>query len=97
MKCTNCKKYDDCRIGSGLTWPCGAYAPVKLTVAEAIAQDLMGFETLEDFQQENLTEYFDCPNLHDCELEDAELEGYHERKAVCIRRKIRWLESEWED
>lgn len=96
MKCTNCKKYDDCRNGSGLTWPCGAYAPVKLTVAEAIAQDLMGFESLEDFQQEYLTEYFDCPNIHDCELENTELEGYHERKAVCARCKIRWLESEWE-
>lgn len=26
-KCENCKKYDDCRDGSGLTWPCGAYRP----------------------------------------------------------------------
>lgn len=24
MKCENCTKYDDCRTGSGLTWPCGA-------------------------------------------------------------------------
>ena len=24
-KCENCTKYDDCRTGSGLTWPCGAY------------------------------------------------------------------------
>lgn len=27
-KCENCKKYDDCRDGSGLTWPCGAYRPI---------------------------------------------------------------------
>lgn len=27
MKCENCTKYDDCRTGSGLTWPCGAYVP----------------------------------------------------------------------
>lgn len=26
-KCESCKKYDDCVTGSGLTWPCGAYAP----------------------------------------------------------------------
>ena len=26
-KCENCTKYDDCRAGSGLTWPCGAYVP----------------------------------------------------------------------
>lgn len=25
--CENCKKYEDCKSGSGLTWPCGAYAP----------------------------------------------------------------------
>lgn len=25
MKCENCTKYDDCRTGSGFTWPCGAY------------------------------------------------------------------------
>lgn len=25
MKCESCTKYDDCRTGSGLTWPCGAY------------------------------------------------------------------------
>lgn len=27
MNCQNCTKYDDCRTGSGLTWPCGAYQP----------------------------------------------------------------------
>ena len=27
MKYESCTKYDDCRTGSGLTWPCGAYQP----------------------------------------------------------------------
>ena len=27
MKCESCTKYDDCRTGSGLTWPYGAYQP----------------------------------------------------------------------
>lgn len=27
MKCENCTKYEDCKSGSGLTWPCGAYVP----------------------------------------------------------------------
>lgn len=27
MKCENCTKYEDCKSGSGLTWPCGAYSP----------------------------------------------------------------------
>ena len=25
MNCERCKKYEDCKNGSGLTWPCGAY------------------------------------------------------------------------
>ena len=27
MNCENCKKYEDCKNGSGLVWPCGAYVP----------------------------------------------------------------------
>lgn len=30
MKCENCTKYDDCRTGSELTWPCGAYVPKNI-------------------------------------------------------------------
>ena len=36
MKCENCTKYDDCRIGSGLIWPCGAYHPKTVTNADRI-------------------------------------------------------------
>lgn len=36
MKCKNCKKYEDCKSGSGLTWPCGAYAPNFVTNADKI-------------------------------------------------------------
>ena len=36
MKCENCTKYDDCRTGSGLTWPCGAYVPQSVTNADRI-------------------------------------------------------------
>jgi hypothetical protein len=35
-KCENCKKYDDCRNGSGLVWPCGAYRPKVMTNADYI-------------------------------------------------------------
>ena len=27
MNCEDCKKYEDCKNGSGLTWPCAAYRP----------------------------------------------------------------------
>ena len=30
-KCEGCQKYADCSSGSGLTWPCGAYVPKKVT------------------------------------------------------------------
>lgn len=36
MKCENCKKYDDCRTGSGLWQPCGAYVPKRITNADRI-------------------------------------------------------------
>lgn len=36
MNCQNCKKYDDCRTGSGLTWPCGAYRPKDVSRADRI-------------------------------------------------------------
>lgn len=29
MKCESCQKYDDCRDGSGLTWPCVGYRPKR--------------------------------------------------------------------
>ena len=35
-KCENCKKYDDCRNGSGLVWPCGTYRPKIVTNADRI-------------------------------------------------------------
>lgn len=36
MKCETCKKYEDCKSGSGLTWPCGAYSPIHMTNFEMI-------------------------------------------------------------
>lgn len=49
MKCKNCKKYEDCKSGSGLTWPCGAYAPNFVTNADKIRN--MTDEELADFIQ----------------------------------------------
>ena len=46
MKCENCTKYDDCRTGSGLTWPCGAYVPKSVTNADRIRR--MSDEELAD-------------------------------------------------
>lgn len=47
MNCRNCKKYDDCRTGSGLTWPCGAYRPKAVSRADRIRS--MSDEELAEF------------------------------------------------
>lgn len=60
MKCENCQKYEDCKSGSGLTWPCGAYAPKTVTNADRIRS--MSDEQLGKF----LCGLFKCGNCpHD--------------------------------
>lgn len=54
MNCENCKKYEDCKSGSGLTWPCGAYAPKIITNADHIRamsdEELANFlDSIHDF------------------------------------------------
>ena len=50
-KCKTCKKYDDCRSGSGLTWPCGAYVPTQMTNAQKIRA--MSDEEIADWVSDN--------------------------------------------
>lgn len=54
-KCKNCKKYDDCRNGIGLTYPCGAYVPQCMTNADNIR--CMNDECLAEFMRKTYT----CP------------------------------------
>ena len=60
MKCENCTKYDDCRTGSGLTWPCGAYRPKTgggidiEKLAERLGQEAYGSD-IEDLLLEAAT------------------------------------------
>ena len=58
MKCENCTKYDDCRIGSGLTWPCGAYVPKSVTNADRIRA--MSDEELLDFMKKSVANAYMC-------------------------------------
>ena len=62
MKCENCTKYDDCRTGSGLTWPCGAYVPKSVTNADRIRA--MSDEELAVFLDDLTCLCVDC-NDHD--------------------------------
>lgn len=84
-KCENCTKYDDCRTGSGLTWPCGAYVPKTITNADRLramddkelAHLLMGHGT------------FECPV---CEIGD-------QRKCdtECEKHCVKWLQQPAEE
>ena len=58
MKCENCTKYDDCRIGSGLIWPCGAYHPKTVTNADRIRA--MSNEELLDFMKKSVANAYMC-------------------------------------
>lgn len=62
MKCENCTKYDDCRTGSGLTWPCGAYVTKTFTNADRIRA--MSDEELAEFLSTKLNDdFYGCPDL----------------------------------
>lgn len=62
MKCENCTKYDDCRTGSGLTWPCGAYVTKTFTNADRIRA--MSDEEFAKFLATNLNDdFYGCPDL----------------------------------
>lgn len=62
MKCENCTKYDDCRTGSGLTWPCGAYVPKTITNADRIRA--MDDDELAKFLATKLNDdFYGCPDL----------------------------------
>ena len=62
MKCENCTKYDDCRTGSGLTWPCGAYVPKTITNADRIRA--MDDKELTEFLSTKLNDdFYGCPDL----------------------------------
>lgn len=62
MKCENCTKYDDCRTGSGLTWPCGAYVPKTITNADRIRA--MDDDELAKFLATKLNDdFYEYPDL----------------------------------
>ena len=60
MKCDNCKKHDDCASGSGLVWPCGAYAPKTITNGDRIRG--MNDEELNHFLSKVANCIDDCPH-----------------------------------
>ena len=87
MKCDNCKKHDDCASGSGLVWPCGAYAPKVVTNAEKIRS--MTDQELAVFLSRDLKEPCDY-----CQL--AVFEGAC-TETLCDDAMMKWLRQPAEE
>lgn len=94
MKCENCTKYDDCRIGSGLTWPCGAYVPKTITNADRIRE--MDDNELAEFLME-----CNPANCQQCAFSsgwrcDPDREDYSDAEK-CTEGRKRWLQQPAEE
>jgi hypothetical protein len=88
MFCENCKKYVDCKDGSGLTWPCGAYRPVTITNADRI-RGMMDEELAKYiFRLGNGSEYCygHCAFQDNCIIRGLDND-------TCIKGVIEWLRA----
>lgn len=92
MNCGNCKKYEDCKSSSGLTWPCGAYVPKIVTNADCIrsmndAELAKAINLL--VEGESMIQY--CRSLPECD-EDLEQDTVIplERCEKCV---LHWLQQ----
>ena len=65
VKCNNCKKYNDCVSGSGLTWPCGAYVPNVVTNADHI-RAMSDEELASEMSQRSISTVCDIVCQGDC-------------------------------
>lgn len=90
MKCENCTKYDDCRTGSGLTWPCGAYVPKSVTNADRIRA--MSDEELAAFLERVHVDPCSacCDNLYWCRRNNAP-------EPICKNHFLEWLQQPAEE
>ena len=90
MKCENCTKYDDCRTGSGLTWPCGAYVPKSVTNGDHIRA--MSDEELAEFFERVHDNPCDacCGNWSQCRRNNAP-------EPVCQKHFFKWLQQPAEE
>ena len=85
-KCKTCKKYDDCRSGSGLTWPCGAYVPAQTTNADRIRA--MSDEELAELMR-SMMDCDSCENMFSFKCDGS----YEHCSSVCLK----WLQQPAEE
>lgn len=91
-KCVECKKYDDCRTGSGLVWPCGAFAP-KMPMTNADRIRAMSDEELAAESRRQIAcghDFFPCGLVcgGKCEAYDSE---------ACYGKVLAWLQQPAEE
>lgn len=82
MNCENCKKYEDCKSGSGLTWPCGAYAPKIVTNADRIRA----------MSDEELAKWFLTVGICIRDIDDVKCDGIS-----CKECRLNWLRQPAEE
>ena len=93
MKCENCTKYDDCRTGSGLTWPCGAYVPKSVTNADRI-RAMSDEELASEMNQRSIPTICDIVCQGDCK---AIATLNKTRGEVCEEIIMEWLQQPAEE
>ncbi len=99
MNCENCTKYEDCKSGSGLTWPCGAYSQKVVTNADRIrsmSDEELAQEILRRWRAEMEAGNFDDISTKWCDMKGGcvSSKGYmrpctEERLLTCIKRWLR--------
>lgn len=57
---------------------------------QVLGNELLEFNILEQFVQETIAEYIACPNRDECEYDGNNNE-------CCVKCKIDWLNSEFEN
>ena len=93
MNCENCKKYEDCKSGSGLTWPCGAYAPKIITNADRI-RAMSDEELANEMRKRSISTICDIVCQGECKAIATLNKTSNE---VCKEIIIKWLQQPAEE
>ena len=104
MKCENCTKYDDCRTGSGMTWPYGAYRPMVITNADCIrtmSDEELASEILRRWRAETEAGNFEDISTRWCDMKGGCISKKGNPRP-CTEKRIldcikRWLQQPAEE
>ena len=93
-KCLNCKKYEDCSTGSGLTWPCGAFVARDTNV-------LTNADHIRSMTDEELAVFLECFGVcrYCPEYEEASFVEYGipDCDGDCKQHILDWLKQPYKE